>query len=673
MSTRMTWMVTGKGMEHITPSSLCHELPDIPPPNDFVVFVDEQGKVYRWLEPVWFIGGESLNFGTQSNKRILHRLNPANADLLKRCVAWFMWGDRRPIAASTLLMYHAWLKPLFATCSHLPVPISASDMGRFFTTIESELAAAIRPSSRAQVIGLLHELWMARDRIGFELLAPEQIARLRELVPDHEAQQHQFIPPRIWAYAAARMQAFLEDFIAHKEQFRALLNECASAYRTNFGSLAMVRTSKAPGRFPFQQSQRKISGCVYLESFPDVARRHGVADVIERWLFDPGTSWENVSAHAAGPQLLGRYFGAIGVVGTAYLQCFSGMRIAEALSLRSNCLSVEHDPLLGNIHILSGETSKTIQDSDARWITASTATLAVEAMSAVSRWRTDIAVELGTIPLTAEDRANPYLVQRAYEPWVNRGPKAHALAPSFRPDNQDISVWDKRVPGLFEAEALRITADDASYVQRFSANADLTKYGEGCIWYFTSHQYRRSIQVYMAASGVSLPARQYQLKHITSAQSGYYSQGHQNLRLNRRFGQELLSVRYELVAVDAALLNGPEYVSPHGEARKSEVLRFFDVSSRDEITKAQKKGQLTVRQTVVGICTARRCEYGGFDNYVHCTHCVDGLMDKRKRGVMEKEGRTIAARLVDVPAGTPLRAALERRLGAVEEFMNVTA
>lgn len=671
MSAPMTWMVTGKGMEHIAPDSPCYELPSMPPPDDFIVYVDERGKAYRWRDVRWQIGRGSLNFGYDpTSRRTDLRLTPLNGELLKRCDAWFMWGDRRGITGVTVANYHGVLKALFAACSALKVPIAASEMGRYFDTIEAMLAAAIRPSKQNETIGLLHELWDAREWLGFELLAPPQIARLRALVPDHEATQHQFIPPRIWAYQAGRLLAFLEDFIAHRAKFEALLRELASAYRINFGSLAEASELTNPFRNPCQQT-KQITGCIYLGSFADLARRHGVAEVLGRWVLGPSVSWESSPPTTVSPKLLGQYFNAVGLVGTSHLQCFSGTRIAEAMSLRSYCLSVEHDPILGDIHILRGETTKTTQDTNARWMTAPTAALAVEAMGAVARWRTDIAAELGTVQLTAEDRANPYLLQRPYEPWAS-GPSKHE-PPAAPPPKRDITEWRQMVPGLFEDEALRVTADDALYVQRFSANADLTKYGEGCIWHFTSHQYRRSIQVYMAASGVSLPTRQYQLKHVTDAQSAYYAHGHQNLRLNRTFSHELVSVRYELVAVDAALLSGPEYVSPHGEARKSELLRFFEVSSRDVITKAQKRGQLTVRQTVVGICTARHCEYGGFDNYVHCANCVEGLMDKRKRPVIEKEGRTIAARLIDVPAGTPLRAALEARSKAIERFMDVTA
>lgn len=230
------------------------------------------------------------------------------------------------------------------------------------------------------------------------------------------------------------------------------------------------------------------------------------------------------------------------------------------------------------------------------------------------------------------------------------------------------------MPGLFEDDAMRITAGDEAYVCRFSANANLEAYGEGHVWHLTSHQYRRTAAVTMGASQVSIEAQQYQFKHLTRNQSAYYRKGFQSLRLNRTFTKDLVWTRYELVSVDLGLLNGPEYVSPMGPSRKNEMLRFYEESSGDKIQKAIKKGHLAVKQTLFGVCTRRdSCPYGGHDNYAHCPDCNDALLSKRKRGSVEKLGKTIAIRLVDAPLGTPLRAQLERSAKAIERFMDVTA
>lgn len=674
-----TFLLRGPEVDHIGPESLCYTLSALPPPNEFPMIVDLRGKpVSRYGDHKWVIGSTPFNFGTNpSDLGSLGRfLTEANGELLKRCVAWFMYGERRSIGVSTLRHYHTNLKRFFAFCSSLERPIVASDLPRFIDTLYATLAHAIPSSSASSTVLLLDELWQAREHLGFVLLEPEQIARLMEHIPAHQTAQTEFIPPRIWSYQAGRLQACLQDFLDHKAQFEAALRELLDAYRFNFGSLIKARDTNYSQRNPGRSVKAgRVRGCTYLGSFAEFAERHGIREVMDRWLFQPGTPSDDSGWRKASPRLLTQYFNALGLVGTAYLQCFSGMRIGEAMSLRSNCLSVEHDLLLGDIHILSGETTKTTQDDEARWLAAPTVSLAVEAMSTIARWRTGIAMEYGDVPLTPDDRVNPYLVNRSYENWAKANVLTRSKCPGAqRPSCYEISRWRSRMPGLFEDDAMRITAGDEAYVRRFSANANLEAYGEGHVWHLTSHQYRRTAAVTMGASQVSIEAQQYQFKHLTRNQSAYYRKGFQSLRLNRTFTKDLVWTRYELVSVDLGLLNGPEYVSPMGPSRKNEMLRFYEESCGDKIQKAIKKGHLAVKQTLFGVCTRRdSCPYGGHDNYAHCPDCNDALLSKRKRGSVEKLGKTIAIRLVDAPLGTPLRAQLERSAKAIERFMDVTA
>lgn len=675
---RFTFLVAGPEVDHIGPESLCYALPAFPPPHDFPMMVDLQGEpVCRYGDHKWRIGGRPFNFGADpgdiGSGRFL--LTEANGELLKRCILWFIYGDRRDISVNTLETYHQRLKSIFAFCSGLTRPIVASDLSRFFDRLDGALAQAIRPSHARGTMDLLYELSLAREHLGFTLLDPKQIARLRQLIPEHERRQTPFIPPRIWAYQAGRLQAFLQDFLDHKANFEAALQELLGAYRNNFGSWARATKIDHGPRTPCRaEGAKRIRGCTYLGSFAAFAERHRIREVIALWLFRPGTVWQDLNSRQTCVQLLTQYLNALGLVGTAYLQCFSGMRRSEALSLRCNCLTVEHDPLLGDIHVLRGETTKTTQDDNARWLAAPTVALAVEAMSIVARWRTRIAVELADVSLTQEDKANPYLIQRGYEPWATRRAAVDKHRPAtLRPQTYDIGWWESRAPGLFEEDALRITKDDATYVKRFSANADLAKYGEGYVWHFTSHQYRRTAAVMMGASQVSLESQQYQFKHLTRNQSAYYRRGFQSLRLNRAFSHELVEARYEMVSVELGLLNGPDYVSPISPARKDEILNFHEVGSGDDLQKAIKKGYLAVKQTLFGVCTRRdTCPFGGHDNIAHCPDCNDALLSKRKRSGVEQLGKTIAVRLVDAPPGTPLRAQLESSAKAIKRFMDVT-
>jgi hypothetical protein len=676
---RFVFLVTGSQVDHIDPESLCHSLPVFPPPDDFPMMVDLQGEpVCRYGDHKWLIGDRPINFGTDPGKlgNGSSSLTQANGELLKRCIAWFMYGERRNVTVNTLICYHQRLKCIFAFCSNLARPVDASELSCFFENLEMPLAQVIPPCAAKITMSLLYELWLAREHLGFILLDPKQITSLRQLIPIHKIRQTLFIPPRIWGYQSGRLQAFLEDFLAHKIQFEAALRELLDAYRANYGSLAESVSGHArQNRHPCAAERDHVRGCSYVGSFSSFADRHGIRDVIVRWLFPPGTVWGSLKHEKKSVCLLNHYLNAIGLVGQAYLQCFSGMRRGEALTLRCNCLSVEHDPMLGDVYILSGETTKTIKDDSARWLAAPTVASAVEAMSVAARWRTDVAVEIGEMSLTAEDKANPYLIQRGFEPWAPGGAAEHRNHPAeLRPHGYEVNKWACRVSGLFEGDFLRITKEDATYVRRFNDNVDMEKYGEGCDWHLTSHQYRRTAAVMMAASQVSPESQQYQFKHLTRNQSAYYRRGFQSLRLNRAFSHELVEARYELVSLELGLLNGPEYVSPISPARKDEILNFHEVSSGDEIQKAIKKGYLAVKQTLFGVCTRRdSCPYGGHDNIAHCPTCNDALLSKRKRNGVEQLGKTIALRVVDAPQGTPLRAQLDRSTTAIERFMDVTA
>ena len=180
-----TFLVAGPEMDHIGPESLCYALPAFPPPHDFPMMVDLQGEpVCRYGDHKWRIGARPFNFGTDPGDTGSGRvsLTEANGELLKRCIVWFMYGDRRNISANSLETYHQLLKPIFALCSGLARPIVASDLSRFFDPLEGALAQAIRPSHAKAAMGLLYELWLAREHLGFALLDPQQITRLRQLL-----------------------------------------------------------------------------------------------------------------------------------------------------------------------------------------------------------------------------------------------------------------------------------------------------------------------------------------------------------------------------------------------------------------------------------------------------------------------------------------------------------
>lgn len=63
------------------------------------------------------------------------------------------------------------------------------------------------------------------------------------------------------------------------------------------------------------------------------------------------------------------------------------MRVEEAWSFRAGRLEVEHDKSLGDIFLLRGQTTKTLNDSDAMWVTSPCVEVAVRAMEVISLFR----------------------------------------------------------------------------------------------------------------------------------------------------------------------------------------------------------------------------------------------------------------------------------------------
>jgi hypothetical protein len=406
-----------------------------------------------------------------------------------------------------------------------------------------------------------------------------------------------------------------------------------------------------------------------------VAQRHGVADLLKRWTLPPGTDWENEDSHHSVTRLA-VYFNQVNWVGTHHLINWSGMRSGEALSLRSDCFLAEQDPHLGLLYSLRGETTKTVEDDDARWVTADEAELAVTAMSAVSRMRLQAAAKNPGVLLAVDDQKNPYLVTRAYEPWACGGTSEDAdpLPPATRPNIQRYAQWQSACPNLFAADSLRIQPEDFRIARHLEPTLDPDEFGIGMEWSLMRHQLRRTFIGGMAAAGVSVVSQQMQSKHLTQQQVVYYNTGYSAMNYNQKLANELVIERYRAASRLAEDLSQPHWVSPHGPKEKQKLIdRFYHTSSTDEISRDIREGSVAVRLTLFGVCTRRdTCPYGGWQNYVHCSDCTDALFDTRKHPTLRDVGRTIALRLADAPKQSPLHDLLERKAKAIDEVLSVS-
>lgn len=656
----------------VTPSAANFRPPTWPPPPDFPVVIDAQGTVKSrygdpsWDLTVWHGVALKLSFGHGDSKYNGVPVSAENAELLRQIAGQGLWGVLQTRAPNTLVVRNNGLRQLAAACSSHGVLLS--ELWRFPQVIDA--VAEQLPSSTANtLLGLLSRLFALRDALGFVILDEDGLKRLAEKVPEHEGVQTAYIPPRIWTYQVLRLREFLDDYLAHKEKVEACFAFCLEAYRVNAGGWEALFKEGLKGHAkPFLSRQRagsRIGHRHYRGPFRDTAKRFGIDGLMARWV--GGDSLTDFSALLT----------MVREVGLAYTLNFSLMRREEAGALRAGCYSVEQDSLNQDVHLLASATTKTQQDPDARWICSPSVAVAIEAMTHVAQLRLSVTLHDPRRRLIAQERKHPLLWFAPSEPWSG--------APSTkgnRPVTRHYGQFIKDCPLLFDPEQLRITQADLDIAQAMTMGLDPELFAVGKVWPLAWHQLRRTGVCNMLASGlVSEASLRYQLKHLTIVMTRYYGQNH--FRLKSNLSDEstgfFLREMYQAIKRGFEELSGDQFISPHGQKRKDQILRPITELDHKDLLKAAKSGAITYRETLLGGCTQVTCVYGGITNIANCMGtagdsrkpCDRLIIDKGKRPIVAKLIDELDAQLGQVPSSSPLWQSLIANRKAAEEAINV--
>lgn len=642
--------------------------PSWPPPPDWAPILDADGNpVCRYIDSIWPLdvwAGKplKLNFGDGETKGV--RIDQANANLLRQCVTWFMYGVRGCRTAASPLEKLTNIKLLFAICSS--EGILASDLVRFEAVID-KIAAKLPPSNFDRTVVILHDLLDAREQLGFCLLDHNGLARLTRLQPEHEQEQTPYIPPRIWAYQINRLRACLQEYIDNKERIAECYRFCLDAYAHNAGSLKGALTLRG-GRFspPFRNWKSTHSITSY-GLFKLTADRFGITELLERWT---GRFTEAKGEHQI--IRLSKYLDIVSKAGLAYLLNFSLMRIEEGYSLRSDCLLSDHDEKFGNIHILTGATTKTDRDFDARWPVSKSATLAIEAMKHIAALRMHCARQRSDLGVTDEDEQNPFLISYQYEPWSLGKHKNYRVRPCTLQYQQVLSTH----PLLLEKSQITITTEDLRIARMITPtlNTEIFKVGE--VWPFAWHQLRRTGAVNMQSSGlVDDSSLQLQLKHYSRVMTLYYGRNHSRLALSEKARTLYIKTMYQEQARALQTVSGSQFKSPLGDARKIAIVNLISDKDATALIKSIRRGQINARNIRAGFCfNSSPCSYGGIESITHCLGgdngkgCPDLLLDVAKAGDISRYERAVDAQLAVVHPDSPRCRALMSEKRSIEKY-----
>lgn len=656
----------------VTPSAANFRPPTWPPPPDFPVVIDAQGTVISrygdpsWDLTVWKGNALKLSFGHGDSDFRGAPVSAENAALLREIAGRSLWGLLGTRSPLTLDNRNTNLRQLAAACSSHSVLLS--ELWRFPQVIDAA-AEQLSSSTANTLLGLLGRLFALRDALGFVILDEDGLKRLAEKVPEHEEIQTAYIPPRIWTYQVLRLREFLDDYLAHKEKVKACFAFCLEAYRVNAGGWeALFKGELGSNDTPFK-SGRRAGSCIghrrFHGPFRDTAKRFGIDGLMARWA--GGLSLQDFSALLT----------MVREVGLAYALNFSLMRKEEVAGLRAGCYSVEQDSLNQDVHLLASATTKTQQDPDARWICSPSVAVAIEAMTHAAQLRLSVALHDPRHRMSAMDREQPLLAFTATEPWSG----SH----SPRGDRATLRHYSDVIrtrPPLFDPEQLRITQADLDIAQAMTMGLDPEVFAVGEVWPLAWHQLRRTGVCNMLASGlVSEASLRYQLKHMTIVMTRYYGQNY--FRLKGNLTDEatgfFLREMYQAIKRGFEELSGDQFISPHGQKRKDQILRPITELDHKDLLKAAKSGTITYRETLLGGCTQVTCVYGGITNIANCMGTAGDSSKPCDRLIIDTGRRSIVAKLIDeldsqlgqVPSSSPLWQSLIVNRKAAEEAINV--
>jgi hypothetical protein len=654
----------------ITPSSASFRPSTWPPSRDWPVSIDRDGTVVsRWGDPIWDLtplAGKTfkLNFGDGAECKT-DPLDPENADLLRIIITWRMWGHRSLRAPSTLQAAFTRIRGVIALCSRNG--ILASELMRFPRVLE-QLPEIMAPSRFDIGLTELHRLYDARDALGFVLVDLDGLKRLAAARPNHDTIQTPYIPPRIWVYQLSRLRECLDDFLSHQEQIEACFRFCLGAYAANYGSLPAALLGNKSYRGPFNKNCQVRIGCTYAGTFADTAERYGILKLLERWI-SPEGSRLTVRAFSA-------YLSLVNVAGLAYIANFTLQRKEEVASLRSSCLLWEEDEKLGRVPIICGETTKTDQDSDARWVASPSIEVAIKVMTAIARLRMTCDRENAAVAPTPADMDDPYLFSVPSEPWGSGKHNNYAV----RKEADSLAESIENYPMLFDLDQIRITEEDLKITRRLTPNLPDHKFAVGSIWPLAWHQYRRTGAVNMFSTGlISDSTMQQQMKHCSRLMPLYYGRGYSRLHLNENVEAAVITAMYEAMALQITTALGGRFVSPHSEERKHSVVVNL-VSGKDAKTLVNwaKSGKVSYREHRLGGCMkAGACEYGGVESVARCAGgdggkpCVDVLFDRAKEPQIRRDLQRVSDEMARLPKDSPRYKALQLDRKGMENYLNV--
>ena len=354
---------------------------------------------------------------------------------------------------------------------------------------------------------------------------------------------------------------------------------------------------------------------------------------------------------------LTRYITIIQGMAKLWIHLFTGMRDNEVNQLSYDCYqTVKSNEHL--VHVLMGYTSKLHGggNKSTYWISFEDIQIGVNAAQSIG--------EIYALLNPHYDFSNPreyplfptrYLPKPRHKNNQNIEHKTDFIS-NFKgaPTRTETNFNDYR-PHLLEklGDELRITESDIADLEAFDGFRNWREEKDcqmGQYWNICTHQFRRSLAVYGARSGmIGLGALSVQFKHLTESMTLYYRNNAvfaPNILVSdsqKEFIQELEYQRLvhsyaqfeDGVINSASRLLGGAGTYLQLQKDREQLLTVFP--NRDETIKRMKKGEIAYKPSLFGACTnPDSCEKISFTAITSCLSCAHAVFDATSAEKIQK-------------------------------------
>ena len=354
---------------------------------------------------------------------------------------------------------------------------------------------------------------------------------------------------------------------------------------------------------------------------------------------------------------LTRYITIIQGMAKLWIHLFTGMRDNEVNQLSYDCYqTVKSNEHL--VHVLMGYTSKLHGggNKSTYWISFEDIQIGVHAAQSIG--------EIYALLNSHYDFSNPreyplfptYFSQR-HRHKNNRNIEHETdFISNFKgaPTRTETNFNNYRQHLLEKlGDELRITESDIAELEAFDGFRNWREEKDcqmGKYWNICTHQFRRSLAVYGARSGViGLGALSVQYKHLTEAMTLYYRENSvfaPNILASesqKEFIQELEYQRLvhsyaqfdDGVIQSSSRLAGGAGTYLQLQKDREQLLKVFP--NRDETIKRMKKGEIAYKPSLFGACTnPDSCEKISFTAITSCLSCAHAIFDAESADKMQK-------------------------------------